>query len=181
MRNVLDRTPTLEAIKASEELGCAFVMLGHGRFALLDKAEWERLNHFRWHFNKRGYAARLQYRGGGKCDAIIYLHREVMGNSPGVVYDHINRNKLDCRRSNLRVATKHGNAGNISKRNQARPPTSIFKGVSYDRRKQRWLAQGNNHGRMVFIGRYKSEELAAFAYNHWAAEHFGEFAFLNPV
>lgn len=177
----LNRTPTAEAITSARTHNCAFLMLGHEKFALLDHDNWERLRGFTWHFNLRGYAARLQYRGGGQCDAIVYLHREIMGNDPNVHYDHINRNKLDCRRCNLRVASQHDNAGNIGKRKQKRKPTSRFKGVSFDRNKQRWMAQGREHGRMVMLGRFRSETAAASAYDSWAKSYFGEFAFTNNV
>lgn len=177
----LDRTPTAEAAQAAAFWGCAFIMLGHGRFVLLDRVDYEKYSKWIWHFNRRGYAARLQYVRGQGFDDIIYLHRAIMGDEPGVEYDHENRNKLDCRRDNLRIATQHQNSGNVAKRNQKRPATSQFKGVSFDNGKQRWLAQGRAKGKMVFLGRFKEEVKAAAIYNAWASKHFGEFAYLNPV
>lgn len=177
----LSRIPTKEAEASAKAMGCAFVMLGHRRFALIDVDVLQNISKWNWHYNKRGYAARLQYRGPLKCDAIIYLHRVIMGDFMGVQYDHVNRNKLDCRKENLRRATQHQNSGNAGKRNQKKPATSKFKGVCFDNGKQRWLAQGRNFGRMVFLGRFHDEVKAAQAYNVWASKHFGEFAFLNPV
>lgn len=177
----LDRTPTAEAIQSAALWGCNFVMLGHGKFALIDAADAKWVYQWTWHFNKRGYAARLRYRGKDKCDAIIYLHRAIMGEIDGVEYDHINRDKLDCRRVNLRVCTQHQNAGNVGKKTPKRPSTSQFKGVSWDSGKKKWLAQGRNHGRMVFLGRFNDEMEAAKKYNEWASKHFGEFAYLNAV
>jgi hypothetical protein len=175
MNPTLARTPTLEAVIKSGGLDCSYIMLGHGRFALIDHDDFAVQSGWVWHLNLRGYAARLKGR------KIIYLHRTIMGDIKGVAYDHINRNKLDCRRSNLRLADKHQNAGNANIRNQIRPKTSKFKGVCFDSGKHRWLAQGRNRGRMVFLGRFKDETLAAMAYDDWASKHFGIFASHNQV
>lgn len=180
MKPTLDRSPTPEAVLQAEGLGCAFIMLGHGKFALLDKSDLERFSNWTWHFNRKGYAARLQYRGPDRCDSIVYLHRAIMDEPEGLV-DHRNRNKLDCRKENLRIATKRQNNGNMGKRQQVNGASSRFKGVCFDNGKKRWLAQGRDNSRMVFIGRFTNETDAARAYNAWASQHFGEFAFLNPV
>src|SRR6185503_14031971 len=102
---ILDRTPTEEAINTAAHAGCAFLMLGHGRFTLLDFKDWEYAKCFRWHYNLRGYAARLQHLSGRQVDQLIYLHRVIMGDVPGIQYDHIDRNKLNNQRRNLRIAT----------------------------------------------------------------------------
>lgn len=180
MRGTLDRSPTAEAHTKSKALGCSFVMLGHGKFALIDNEDTTLGDKYLWHFNLRGYAARLQHIASGKSCAIVYLHRSIMGDIKGVTYDHINRNKLDCRRANLRAATQSQNSGNVLRR-KTEFSTSQYKGVSFDRGKQRFLAQGRSKGKMVFIGRFKDETDAAMAYNRWAQSYFGEFAFLNPV
>jgi len=72
---ILDRTPTEEAINTAAHAGCAFLMLGHGRFTLLDFKDWEYAKCFRWHYNLRGYAARLQHLSGRQVDQLIYLHK----------------------------------------------------------------------------------------------------------
>lgn len=180
MKPTLDRTPTADAFIRAKLLHCSFLMLGHKRFVLLDHEDAKALRKWAWHWNRRGYAARLQYVKGQRSDDIIYLHRVIKGDVDGIEYDHENRNKLDCQRHNLRIATQHQNAGNIAKRKNC-SATSKFKGVCFDTGKQRWLAQGRAKGKMVFLGRFKEEIKAAIAYNAWASKHFGEFAFLNPV
>lgn len=177
--NLLDRTPTAEAFIQAKLHHCSFVMLGHKRFTLVDHEDVKTLRKWVWYWNRRGYAARLQYVNGQGFDDIVYLHRAVMGDVDGVEYDHENRNKLDCRRANLRIATQHQNSGNVAKKNPS--ATSRFKGVCWDSHKQRWMAQGRAKNKMVFLGRFHDEERAALAYNVWAAKYFGEFAYLNPV
>lgn len=180
MKPTLDRTPTADAFIQAKLRHCSFLMLGHKRFALLDHGDAKALRKWTWHWNRRGYAARLQYVNGQGFDDIIYLHRVIKGDIDGVEYDHENRDKLDCRRTNLRIATQHQNAGNIAKRKNP-SATSRFKGVCFDNEKKRWLAQGRSRGKMVFLGRFKDEKDAAAAYNYWASKYFGEFAYLNPV
>lgn len=174
----LDRTPTQQAQVASDGLGCDYIMLGHGHFALVDKGLGPEIMERTWHRNKRGYAGRLKHVGKRSC-RLIYLHLEIFQPDNGLHADHENRNKLDNRRTNLRAATRIQNSGNAGKRKQAKEATSKYKGVSFDNGKQRWLAQGRSKGKMVFLGRFKDEEIAARTYDAWASKHFGVFAYLN--
>lgn len=177
----LDRSLTMQALRCAETEDCGVVMLGHGEFALVDMADLEMLNRHVWHKNGKGHAARLVYVKGKKVCDILYMHRAIMGEVDGVMYDHINRNKLDNRRNNLRIATHRQNIGNTGPRTLKRPRTSRFKGVSWDKSKRKWYAQGRNIDKCVYLGKYDSEVEAAKAYNAWAANHFGEFAYLNPL
>ncbi len=98
---------------------------------------------------------------------------------PGEVVDHINHDTLDNRRTNLRLATPQQNSWN---RVPHRGSTSRYLGVSFDRAKNggRWRAQIRVNGHRIHLGWFKDESEAAQAYNRAAAEHFGEFANLNP-
>jgi hypothetical protein len=92
--------------------------------------------------------------------------------------DHINHNGLDNRRSNLRLATPSQNNANQRPRQDARL-TSKYKGVYYDKSRGRWAATIHVDGRTRGLGRYDTEDAAAAAYDHAAAEVWGEFALLN--
>jgi hypothetical protein len=77
--------------------------------ALVDPDVWEKYRHVAWHIVGRGYVAGSI---GGKQ---MYLHRLVLNHhEPGwaLVCDHINRDKLDNRRANLRVVTQRENCAN---------------------------------------------------------------------
>ncbi len=125
---------------------------------------------FRWYLNGRGYAARW-VRG-----RIITLHRVVMNAPPGVEVDHINRNRLDNRRCNLRFADRGGNARNCSRN---RKNTSGYKGVHKVGRKGRWGAavvyEGGNH----WLGIFGTAQEAAVTYDLAAMALHGEFAATN--
>jgi hypothetical protein len=90
--------------------------------------------------------------------------------------DHINGDKLDNRRANLRVATKTQQRQNqrVTRRN-----TSGFKGVSRISSTGRWRARIKVSGRQMPCGVYATAESAALAYDAAAREYFGEFARLN--
>lgn len=105
----------------------------------------------------------------------LFLHRFILDvENKDVCVDHINHNTLDNRRCNLRIATKQQNQWNISKHKDS---MNRFKNVcktSYG-----WVAQGIANGEKDYIGAYKTELEAAYAYNIWASQKYGEFACLN--
>jgi hypothetical protein len=98
--------------------------------------------------------------------------------------DHIDRDRTNNDLSNLRWATTAQNQANRAKADGC---TSRYKGVSWSTRDSHWVARiGNNrHGdhyhKFRQLGRYRSEDDAARAYNAAALERYGEFAQLNEV
>lgn len=88
---------------------------GSDAVALVDDVDRFQAGH-RWSLHTGGYAFRREH---GRS---IYLHREILGLRPGdgLVADHVNRDRLDCRRLNLRVVTPAGNAQNVPGRSPLR-------------------------------------------------------------
>lgn len=113
--------------------------------------------------------------GKGPTRKVWFLHRDIMGNPEGMVVDHINGDKLDNRKCNLRICTVRENVINSGSKGGA----SQYKGVSWDKDRQKWLAQIKNHRESIFIGRFDLEEEAARAYDEKAKELHREFAWLN--
>lgn len=97
----------------------------------------------------------------------------------GYVVDHINRERQDNRIENLRLATHRQNAVN-SKRSEEEVYTSRYKGVQLDKQ-GRWVASIQTDSVTTLLGRFTTEESAAYAYNLAASERYGEFAALNNV
>lgn len=89
--------------------------------------------------------------------------------------DHINGNKLDNRRCNLRICTPHQN--NLNRPNV----TGKYKGVYWCKRLKKWMAQIMIGERNKYVGSFPNEEEAAFAYNEAAKKYHGEFARLNVL
>lgn len=100
----------------------------------------------------------------------------VDGTYPEGEVDHINRNRLDDRRSNLRLSTPSQNRANATARTRNR---SGFKGVSISKHTGRWQSILTFEGKRHFLGRFDTPEKAAAAYDDAARVHFGEFAVLN--
>jgi len=145
------------------------IPLGDGFYAYVDKADYEWLSRYTWHLSN-GYAFRLEK---GKR---IAMHREIMQPPKGKLVDHIDGNKANNCRLNLRVCTQAENLRNTCKRHGSR---SGFKGVFYDMRFGKWFAQCRLKGKRHWRGYFDNEMEAARAYDRMAVELFGEFARLN--
>ena len=84
------------------------------------------------------------------------MHREIM-NNPQLQVDHINHNKLDNCKSNLRIVTNAQNMQNTSGWNSS---TSSYRGVSWGKTRKKWRASVMLNGKQVFHKRYSTEQEA---------------------
>jgi hypothetical protein len=152
------------------------IPLGNGRgFAVIDDADYPLVKDYTWCLLTKGYAGASTYVDGKRTT--VYIHRIIMGN-PSQEIDHINCNKLDNRRTNLRVATPSNNQANKHKRQGC---TSRFKGVYWDSAKSQWHSQIKVNQKSINLGSFDSEADAALAYNKAALHYFGEFARINII
>lgn len=152
------------------------IRLNKGRFALIDADDFEWLNKLKWHVTDRGYAVRSESLGGGKSRSVS-MHRMILDTPKGMVSDHINGDRLDNRRSNLRICTLRENAYNKSNCDHS----SQYKGVGWKKQSNNWQARVRFNDKWMHIGIYEDEIAAAVAYNEKAKEFFGEFAKLNVI
>lgn len=92
---------------------------GQPRFALIDAQDASLVGHLRWKIDPRERTSYAWCSTRGEHFQ-VRLHRMLMGNPPasGLTVDHINRDGLDNRRSNLRWATAAEQAQNRRARRQ---------------------------------------------------------------
>lgn len=146
--------------------------------ALVDPDDAPVVRSFKWSLHSKGYATAHERPPSRR---VIYMHRLLLAPSPGMLVDHVDGDKLNNRRDNLRLATPRQNM-----QNQVRPARKrLFKGVYKPSTGRGWAAQislpksGPGPGRAVSLGRYETAEMAARAYDAAALQLYGEFAALN--
>ena len=103
---------------------------GIGKFMLIDAEDVELVSAYKWHVTDNGYAVNKSRRG------IIRSHRLIMNTPKGMDTDHINHNKLDNRKNNLRIATRSENLNNKSN----------FKGYYYSSSRGKYIVDSKKLG-----------------------------------
>lgn len=153
---------------------------GAGRFAVVDDEDAERVLAFGWYLSIDGYPMRCRRKGetGAGTGRLISLHRFVYSavDDGARDVDHVDGDKLDNRRANLRGATHSQNVAN-----QKRRPWRRYKGVQQLAGRTNFHAYITAHGKRRHLGVFDDPRDAARAYNDAALIHFGEFARLNEI
>lgn len=142
-------------------------------YAIVDAEDYDKVSCLRWFVCGTGHVV-SSARGG----RVYRLHRLVFGAPNGAIVDHADRNPLNNRKENLRLANKSQNAANskISSNN-----TSGYTGVCFDKTTKRWIATIKHNNQRIWLGRHSNPVAAAEAYNAAAVKCFGEFAKLNTI
>lgn len=176
MRNVRKQTPP----SFTREGDSLRVILSCGATTLISKEdEWVIFEFPAWYrSNGCVQVSRTITTGYGTACETYLLHRLITRVPVGRQIDHKNRDQLDNRRSNLRIATPSQNSANKVARG-----ISGLKGVHDTRRspplKKPWAAHIQSQGKKKNLGYFATAEEAGRAYDAAALELFGEFAVLN--
>lgn len=154
--------------------GATWIPLTHGKWVLVDETDLGLVRSWRWTLSTDGYAVSKMMVDGKYRN--IKMHRFLLGDAlaGGLHTDHINGNRLDNRRSNLRPASRSQNQANRETRRRNR-----FKGVQ--KNGPSWSARVTFKGKHHYVGRIATEIEAAKVYNRIAREVHGEFARLNEI
>lgn len=141
---------------------------GSGKFSLIDDEEYNKVSRALWSVNGSGYATAF-------LDGVsISMHRLIMNAPAGMQVDHINGDKLDNRKCNLRLCTKSQNQANLRKyKNNG----IKYKGV--EKKIGGWQAKISQHRHPFYLGTYKTQEDAAHIYDAAARYIYKDFASLN--
>lgn len=146
-------------------------------YTFVSKEDYEFLNKFKWSKSNSGYA---QGRVEGKS---YLLHRYVMIVSLNndidshTKIDHIDNNRLNNTRENLRIISNSDNSRNVKKQKNT---SSIYMGVCFDKKTNSWGAHIVKDKKQISV-RYKKEEHAAHQYNLWCIEFEFNTANLNII
>ena len=119
---------------------------------LIDIDDFEKCKMISWCVDNKGYA-----NGSNKSIGTIRLHRYIMNPPSDLVVDHINHNKLDNRKSNLRIVTTQVNQQNLP---LYKVNKSGYKGVYYNKSCNKWCCQMKIKGKCVYSGLFYTIEEA---------------------
>ena len=150
----------------------AIIKTKKGEEIIVDDSDYEWLSKFKWCIGDR-YAMRTSYANGDKVT--ILMHREIMNTPKGYNTDHINGNKLDNRRCNLRICT---HAENMKNRRTRLNVTTGVQGIHKREanKKKPFVACIQVNRRQIYLGYFATIKEAQQAYIAASIEHFGAFS-----
>ncbi len=146
------------------------VLLSKGKVALVDDEDLEKVSICSWSFDR--YARANVWNKELKKYEIKYMHRVITGAPKGMDVDHINGDKLDNRKANLRVCTRSENLHNLKGKSRSK---SGLRGAYRELNRGegcRWFSQISVKGKMHHLGRFDTAEEAHEAYQKAHIEHY---------
>ena len=147
------------------------IHLTQGKLAIVDDEDYEYLNQWKWRISSSGYARRNSKSNNKLIE--IRLHRVITNCPEDKQVDHINGNRLDNRKENLRICTHKQNSYNKSKK---RTNKSGYKGVYWCTTSKKWRSRIACDGKEIHLGYFDDIKEAAIHYNNAALKYHGEFA-----
>ena len=121
----------------------------------IDEDMYDIISKYNWSIDQRGYA-RTYMKG-----ETILMHRMIMGvlNEKKVV-DHIDGNKLNNKRENLRVCSQLQNTMNRKKNTRN---STGYTGVCFNKKANKYVANLNYNHRRIYLGLFETIEEAVEA------------------
>jgi len=155
----------------------AYVPLTQGHEAIIDAEDVSLVEGYNWYARQDGLTAYAIRNSGLRPNSYtVLMHRVITSADCGTMVDHVDGDGLNNRRQNLRFATAQQNQQNQRKTANC---ASKFKGVTFHKPSQKWIARIRISGHLHYIGQFLDEDSAARAYDERAVSVAGEFAHLN--
>jgi len=148
---------------------------------LVDDEDFDRLSQYKWwghnKTSKKEKERGIKDRIYAECKTKgkhYRMHRLILDCPKGLEIDHIDGNRLNNQKSNLRIVTHQQNLFN-----QRMTYKDKFKGISFHSRDKIYEARIRYNDHLYYLGRYTDPRAAALAYDFAAVYYFGEYACLN--
>ena len=141
----------------------------------IDSDDYENVHQYSWYQTSNGYIATRDREKGGE---LLTLHRKVMGARDDELVDHINHDKTDNRKQNLRIVTRSQNQQNMKVPSHN---SSGVRGVSWSNYHQNWVTQIWVDGEHHYLGAYKNFDDAVAARKAAEEKYFGEYSYDNSI
>lgn len=152
----------------------AFIALNHNAVAVIDAEDVPLVDGLNWSklVSKRTNYARRTTRAADGSSSTILLHRVVIRAPDDMHVDHRDGDGLNCRKSNLRLATPQQN--NLNTRGHA-DSTSGIKGVRKHALCDKYVAEISRDGQRHYLGLFNTAMEAAAAYRAASERLHGDF------
>lgn len=143
-----------------------------------DLEDYEKVKQYTWHRDKHNYLCADCFRNG--INTTIKMHRLVLDILDDNRYDgdHIKHRNYDNRKSQLR---KVNNSQNSMNTKTPKTNTSGYKGVCFDKSRNKYEAYIKINGKKKHLGRYENKEDANKARMEAEELYFGEYSYKNSM
>lgn len=132
--------------------------------AKIDKEDFNKVKNYKWGICSQGYAKTTIIQKKERKKA-FYLHQLIIGKKQNFITDHINRDKLDNRKQNLRHCTHQQNMMN-----------SVNKGCNWLKENKKWRALIVVNGKNIHLGLFTNKKEAILIKRKAEKKYFGKFA-----
>ena len=147
------------------------IQLTQNKQTVVDDTDYVWLSQWKWYYDNHGYAITNDYSTGKHKH--IRMHRLITNAPKGMDVDHVDMNKLNNTRGNLRICNRSENMCNTKLKSSN---TSGIKGVTWDKTCNKWMAGIMVNYKRINLGRFSDINKAQEAYEQAAIKYHKEFA-----